>query len=77
MSLLLYLCGIYNDTGSLMHSNTTLEVFDITGKMVELGGESECCSRNLFRITPVSTMKIWGKAMERATINEEGCGIYL
>lgn len=66
------LCGIYNDTGSLMHSNTTLEVFDVTAKMVEAGAKLQQVARNLFKITPVSTMKIWGKAMERATINDEG-----
>lgn len=66
------LCGIYNDTGSLMHGNTTLEVFEITGKMVEMGGRANIVARNLFRITPVTTMKVWGKVLERATINEEG-----
>jgi phosphoesterase RecJ-like protein len=66
------LCGIYNDTGSLMHGNTNLEVFDITGKIVELGGKANIVAKNLFKITPVSTMKVWGKVLERATINEEG-----
>lgn len=66
------LCGIYNDTGSLMHGNTTLEVFEITGKLVELGGRANLVAKNLFRTTPLRTMKVWGKALERATINEQG-----
>ncbi len=66
------LCGIYNDTGSLMHGNTTLEVFEITGKIVEMGGKVNVVAKNLFKITPISTMKVWGKVLERATINEEG-----
>ncbi len=66
------LCGIYNDTGSLMHSNTTLEVFEVTGKMVELGGKYQLVAKNLFKTTPIQTMKVWGKAMERATMNEDG-----
>lgn len=66
------LCGIYNDTGSLMHGNTTLEVFEITGKLVELGGRSNLVARSLFRTTPVQTMKVWGKALERVTINDQG-----
>lgn len=66
------LCGIYNDTGSLMHGNTTLEVFEITGKLVELGGRANLVAKNLFRITPVQTMKVWGKALERVTINDQG-----
>ncbi|HLG25170.1 MAG TPA: DHH family phosphoesterase, partial [Candidatus Gracilibacteria bacterium] len=48
------LTGIYNDTGSLMHSNTTLEVFEISGKLMELGGKVHVVARNLFRTTPIS-----------------------
>lgn len=66
------LCGIYNDTGSLMHGNTTLEVFELTGKIVELGGKVNLVAKNLFKITPVPTMRIWGKVLERVTINDEG-----
>ncbi len=66
------LCGIYNDTGSLMHGNTTLEVFEITGKMVELGGRANLVAKSLFRTTPVQTLKVWGKVLERVTINEDG-----
>ena len=66
------LCGIYNDTGALMHSNTNLEVFEITGKLVEMGGNIQAVAKNLFRTTPVCKMKVWGRAMERATVNEQG-----
>ncbi len=66
------LCGIYNDTGSLKHANTTLEVFEITGKLVELGGKYHLVAKNLFQTTPVSTMKIWGKVLEKASLNNEG-----
>jgi len=66
------LCGIYNDTGSLKHSNTTLEVFEITGKLVELGGKYNLVAKNLYGITPVTTLKVWGKVLERAALNQEG-----
>ncbi len=66
------LTGIYNDTGSLMHSNTTLEVFEIAGKLMELGGKVHVVARNLFRTTPISTLKLWGKVLENARVNDEG-----
>ncbi len=66
------LCGIYYDTGGLMHSNTTLEVFEITSKLMEAGGRVNIIAKNLFRTTPLATMRVWGKALERATINEQG-----
>jgi phosphoesterase RecJ-like protein len=69
------LCGIYNDTGSLMHSNTTLEVFEISGKLVELGGRFQVVAKNLFRTSPISTLKLWGKVLENVSVNNEGVTI--
>lgn len=66
------LTGIYNDTGSLMHSNTTLEVFEISGKLMELGGRIHQVAKNLFRTNPISTLKLWGKVLDNAYINDEG-----
>lgn len=66
------LTGIYNDTGSLMHSNTNLDVFEISSKLVEYGAKVSTVAKNLFRSTPVSTLKVWGKALENARVNNEG-----
>jgi phosphoesterase RecJ-like protein len=69
------LCGIYNDTGSLMHSNTTIEVLEIAGKLMEKGGKIGLVAKKLFRTTPVSTLKLWGRALENAHVNEEGATV--
>ena len=66
------LTGIYNDTGSLMHSNTDLDVFEIAGKLVGFGAKVSDVSRNLFRSMSVPTLKLWGKALENVRVNEEG-----
>ncbi len=66
------LTGIYNDTGSLMHSNTNLDVFEIAGRLVEYGAKVNTVAKNLFRSTPVSTLKVWGKALENARVNSDG-----
>lgn len=66
------LTGIYNDTGSLMHSNTTLEVFEISGKLMELGGRVNLVAKKLFRNTSVSTLRLWGRVMEGIKVNKEG-----
>jgi phosphoesterase RecJ-like protein len=66
------LCGIYNDTGSLMHSNTSIEVFEVSGKLMEMGGRIHTVARELFRTTPVSTLKLWGRVLENARVNDEG-----
>lgn len=66
------LMGIYNDTGSLMHSNTNLEVFEITGELMSLGGKVHQVAKNLYKNTPISTLKLWGRAMENVKVNDEG-----
>lgn len=69
------LTGIYNDTGSLMHSNTNLDVFEICEKLVAKGAKLGVIAKKLFKNNPVSTLKLWGKAMENARINDEGATI--
>lgn len=64
--------GIYNDTGSLMHSNTNLEVFEIAGKLASYGAKVSLVARSLFRNTPVTTLKLWGRAMENVRVNNDG-----
>ncbi len=66
------LTGIYNDTGSLMHQNTTLEVFEICSDLMAAGAKVALISDNMFRNTPVSTLKVWGKVLERAEVNDQG-----
>lgn len=66
------LCGIYNDTGSLMHSNTTIEVYEVSAKLMEKGGKVNTVAKKLFRTTPISTLKLWGRVLENAHVNEEG-----
>ena len=69
------LTGIYNDTGSLMHSNTNLDVFEICEKLVAKGAKLGVIAKKLFKNNPVSTLKLWGRAMENARINDEGATI--
>lgn len=66
------LTGIYNDTGSLMHSNATLDVFEVSGKLVEMGAKVQTVAKNLFRTTPVPTLKLWGRVLENARLTEDG-----
>lgn len=66
------LTGIYNDTGSLMHSNTSREVFEIAGQLMASGGKVNVVAKNLFRTTPVSTLKIWGRVLENTHVNDDG-----
>jgi len=66
------LTGIYTDTGSFMHSNTTSHTLRIANYLTRLGGNNRALSKSIFQTTPISTMKLWGKVLSRIEKNEEG-----
>ncbi|MBI2464029.1 bifunctional oligoribonuclease/PAP phosphatase NrnA [Candidatus Peregrinibacteria bacterium] len=66
------LTGIYTDTGSFMHSNTTSEVYKIAADLIKHGGKFRQIAKNCFCTTPITTMKLWGKILNNIKINEDG-----
>jgi bifunctional oligoribonuclease and PAP phosphatase NrnA len=64
--------GIYFDTGGMMHSNTTSEVYKIAGKLMSLGADLKKISKELFHTTSTNKLRLWGRILERAYVNEEG-----
>ena len=64
--------GIYFDTGGMMHSNTTCEVYKIAGKLMSRGADLKKVSKELFHTTPVNRLRLWGRILEKAYVNEEG-----
>jgi phosphoesterase RecJ-like protein len=64
--------GIYFDTGGLMHSNATAEVFRLAGDLVSKGANLQKISKELFHTTPVNKLRLWGRILERIYVNEEG-----
>ena len=67
--------GIYFDTGSLMHSNTSGEIYEIAGELMAKGADLKRISKELFHTTPVNRLRLWGRIMERTYVNEEGVTI--
>jgi len=64
--------GIYFDTGSLMHSNTTADVYLLCGELMAKGANLRKIAKHLFQTTEINKMRLWGRILERAYINEEG-----
>ncbi|MBT3865175.1 bifunctional oligoribonuclease/PAP phosphatase NrnA [Candidatus Peregrinibacteria bacterium] len=65
------LTGLYNDTGSFMHSNTSRDVYMIAADLLAQGAQISPISRNLFKSNSVSTLKLWGKALMNAEVTDE------
>lgn len=64
--------GIYFDTGGMMHSNTTAEVFKVSGELMSLGADLKRVSKELFHTTSVNRLRLWGRILERTYVNEGG-----
>lgn len=65
------LAGIYNDTGSFMHSNTSAEVYQIAADLMQCGAQIAEVSRGMFHTNTVSSLKAWGKALENTEITPD------
>ncbi|NIA01866.1 MAG: hypothetical protein GWP15_00620 [Nitrospirae bacterium] len=64
--------GVYFDTGGMMHSNATADVFRLVGDLMMKGANVQKISKELFHTTPVNKLRLWGRIMERAYVNDDG-----
>jgi phosphoesterase RecJ-like protein len=65
------LTGIYTDTGSFMHSNTTSESLRIAARLLAKGANLRSISKDIFNTTPISTMRLWGRVLKNIHRTED------
>lgn len=65
------LLGILSDTGNFQHANTTTRVMEIASILMKRGASSSKIIDATFTNKKLSTLKLWGKAFEKAKINNE------
>jgi len=65
------LTGVYNDTGSFMHSNTSGEIFEMAGDLLAKGAAVSLITQSLFKTMSVKSLRSWGKALENASITDD------
>jgi len=63
------LLGILGDTGMFQHSNTTSRVLEIASILIKSGAPITKIVNVAFSNKNISTLKLWGKAFEKAKIN--------
>jgi phosphoesterase RecJ-like protein len=61
--------GIYTDTGGFRHENTTSHTLEIAAKLLKKGASISKINRVLFASKPLSTLKLWAIALERAQVD--------
>lgn len=69
------LTGVFTDTGGLLHSNTTPAVYRTVAELSRFGGRRQEVVTNVFRTSQLSTLRLWGRVLEKITLTEEGGAI--
>lgn len=63
------LLGILSDTGTFQHANTTARVMEIASSLMKRGATISKIIETTISNKKISTLKLWGKAFEKAKIN--------
>ena len=66
------LMGLYTDTGSLQHSNSTAETFREAAFLLRKRGDLRSIAKYIFQTKTLNTLKLWGRILSRISINEKG-----
>ena len=66
------LLGIYYDTGSLMHSNTSADVMRVCAELMRLGADRNLVMNVLYRTRTPEQLRVWGCVLERVSQHSDG-----
>ena len=69
------LTGVYTDTGGLLHSNTKPDVYRTVARLLRAGARRQMIVTSVFRTAKLSTLKLWGRVLEKIAVTEEGGAI--
>jgi phosphoesterase RecJ-like protein len=69
------LTGVYTDTGGLLHSNTTPAVYRTVARLLRAGARQQLIVTAVFRTAKLSTLKLWGRVLEKINVSSEGGAI--
>ncbi|HEX8974534.1 MAG TPA: bifunctional oligoribonuclease/PAP phosphatase NrnA [Patescibacteria group bacterium] len=61
--------GVLSDTGNFQHANTSSRVMEISADLMKKGATFSKIIEATFANKKISTLKLWGRAFEKAKIN--------
>jgi bifunctional oligoribonuclease and PAP phosphatase NrnA len=69
------LAGLYFDTGSFMHSNTTGDVYATAARLMNLGADKTLIVGNLFKRQTVEKLRLLGKILDNTRLTDKRVAI--
>ena len=67
----LLLTGLITDTRSFQNPNTTPRSLEIAAELLERGARQQEIIQHIYKTKPLSTLKIWGRALNRIQVDPE------
>ncbi len=67
----LLLTGLITDTRSFQNPNTTPRSLEVAAELLELGARQQEIVQHIYKTKPLSTLKIWGRALHRIQMDTE------
>lgn len=68
----LLLTGLLTDTGCFLHSNTNSHSYRTAATLLRLQANHSTIVRDVFRSTKISTLRLWGRVLEKMHITSDG-----
>ncbi len=65
----LLLTGLITDTRSFQNPNTTPRSLEVAAELLELGARQQEIIQHIYKTKPLSTLKIWGRALNRIQVD--------
>lgn len=67
----LLLTGLITDTRSFQNPNTTPRSLEVAANLLDLGARQQQIIQHIYKTKPLSTLKIWGRALNRIQMDPE------
>lgn len=67
----LLLTGLITDTRSFQNPNTTPRSLEVAAQLLDLGARQQEIIQHIYKTKPLSTLKIWGRALNRIQMDTE------
>jgi len=69
------LFGLYYDTGSFMHSNTSEEVYQAAAELMNYGANKNLITENLYKNRTLEQMHVWGKVLSDIKVTNQNIAV--
>jgi bifunctional oligoribonuclease and PAP phosphatase NrnA len=67
----LLLTGLITDTRSFQNPNTTPRSLEVAANLLDLGARQQQIIQHIYKTKPLSTLKIWGRALNRIQMDPD------